>query len=300
MDIFLRSVGFTRTKFFEKINQIKNEIIESPDKRVIFGCGEDGTYVEYYKTYGEGIGILLRGTMDEGENVQIESCEAFAIADENAAVNKFIVEFVKNQPVIVFEDVGTGNELVFSLQNKIDYFRDEQGFIDFGRSVVFSRAQGIEKRKVNYCAMSVYGSVILPVYKDKQEDSEQLEDESFYKSLVLRFKEGDDEAEEMLKLYAEETSYVINERLQEEDLLSVVEGYFLPMEDNETDYSVLGEIVAISRTFNEFTGDEVVKLTLNVTGSRIQLIINSRDLTGYPMLGMRFMGTCHLRGSVVL
>ena len=299
MDIFLRSIGFTRTKFFERIGRIKKEVVENPDKRVIFGCGEEGTYVEYYKMYGEGIGILVRGIMDDDENVTVESCEAFAVSDEDMAVNKFIVEFVKNQPVIVFEDVGTGNELVFSLQNKIDYFRDEQGFIDFGRSVLYTHERGIEKRKVNFCAMSVYGSIILPVYKD-EEDNEFFEDESFYKSLVLRFKEGDDEAEEMLKMYAEETSFVISERLQEEDLLSVVEGYFLPMEDNETDYSVLGEITAISKTYNEITGEEVVKLTLNITGSRIQLFINSRDLTGYPMIGMRFMGTCHLRGSVVL
>ena len=300
MDIFLRSIGFTRTKFFEKLGQIKKEVVEAPDKRVIFGCGEDGTYVEYYKMYGDGIGVLVRGVMDDDENVAIESCEAFAVSDEDTAVNKFIVEFVKSQPVIVFEDVGTGNELVFSLQNKIDYFRDEQGFIDFGRSVLFTQAQGIEKRKVNFCAMSVYGSIILPVYKDDQEDDEFLEVEAFYNNLVLRFKEGDDEAEEMLKLYAEETSGVISERLQEEDLLSVVEGYFLPMEGNETDYSVLGEITELSRIYNEFTGEEVVKLTLDITGSCIQLFINSRDLTGYPMPGMRFMGTCHLRGSVVL
>jgi len=300
VDIFLRSVGFTRTKFFEKIDQIKKEVIEAPDKRVIFGCGEEGTYVEYYKMYGEGIGVLVRGIMDDDENVTVESCEAFATMEEDIAVNKFIVEFVNNQPVIVFEDIGTGNELVFSLQNKIDYFRDEQGFIDFGRSVLFTQERGIEKRKVNFCAMSVYGAIILPVYKDIQEDVEFSEDEAYYKSLVLRFKEGDDEAEEMLKIYAEETSYVISERLKDEDLLSVVEGYFLPMEDNETDYSVLGEIVALDRTFNEATGEEVIKLTLDITGSCIQLLINSRDLTGYPMLGMRFMGTCHLRGSVVI
>ncbi|MDL2248625.1 DUF3881 family protein [Tyzzerella sp. OttesenSCG-928-J15] len=300
MDVFMRSVGFTRKKFFDDLGQIKKEIIENPDKRVIFGCSEEGTYIEYYKFFGEGIGILARGIMDENENVTIESCEALAVSDYDTAVNKFVVEFVKNQPVIVFEDIGTGNELVFALQNKIDYFRDEMDFVNFGRSVEYSKERGIIKREVNFTAMSVYGSIILPVYKEAEPDEEYIDEEAYYKSLVLRFREGDNEAEELLKIYAEETYNVLGERLQEEDLLSVVEGYFLPMEDDETDYSILGEIVGVSRVFNDYTGDEIIKLSLNITGSIIQLVINSRDLTGYPMIGMRFMGTCRMRGSVIV
>jgi hypothetical protein len=231
--------------------------------------------------------------------VTIESCEAFALCDEDMSVNKYIVEFAQNQPLIVFEDVGTGNELVFALQNKIDYLRDERRFIDYGRSVNYSREFGIVKRKVNFAALSVYGSVILPVHKGCTCDGAGF-DEGSCKPSVIRFGENDDGDLTLLQTYSEELLKDISDRLSEEDLLSVIEGFFLPMEENETDYSILGEIEAVECIENELTEEEVLRLSLKITGTQLQLLINKRDLVGYPSPGMRFMGTCRLRGSVII
>lgn len=298
MDVFLRSVGFSRAKFFENIEQIKKDLAETPDKKVVFDCGVPGVFVECYKIYGDGIGILARGVVDSDDNISIDSCEAFALCRDNLMVNRYIVEFAENQPLIVFEDVGTGNELVFALQNRIDYLKDEQKFIDHGRSVTYSREMGIMKREVNYAAFSVFGSVILPVYKGDSDRTPTYED-SNVSPQILRFGEGDDEMN-MLQTYAEDMAHDISDRLLEEDVLSVVEGFFLPMEENETDYSVLGEIESVDRVLNELTKENIIRLSLNITGTKMQLLINKRDLTGYPQPGMRFLGTCRLRGGVII
>ena len=293
MDVFMRSVGFTRDRFFESINRIKKELEETPDKKVVFDCGDLGLFVECYKMYGDGIGVLARGTMEIDGKMEIDSCEAFAFCNDDFAVNKYIVEFSENQPLIVFEDVGTGNELVFALQNRIDYLRDEQKFINHGRSVTYSRETGIIKRLVNYAAFSIYGSIILPVHKHGEEGESYEDIDVEAESLCS----CEDALPFDMNAVLDED---IQERLLEEDVLSVVEGFFLPMEDSETDYSVLGEIEAVDEIVNTLTAETVVRLSLNITGTRMQLLINSLDLMGYPQVGMRFLGTCRLRGGVVI
>ena len=295
MDVFMRSVGFSRASFFNNINQIKEELAQTPDKKVVFDCGALGMFVECYKMYGDGIGILARGTLDDGDNLTIESCEAFALCPADFIVNKYIVEFAENQPLIVFEDVGTGNELVFALQNRIDYLRDEQYFINHGRSVTYSKESGITKRLVNYAAFSVYGSVILPVHKCADEGFSNYEDIQIEPAPMCFCDDFDEDWD-----YDDAIDIDISERLLEEDVLSIVEGFFLPMEDNETDYSVLGDIEAVDEIINSLTNEKIIRLSLNITGTKMQLLINRMDLTGHPQPGMRFLGTCRLRGGVVI
>ncbi|MDR2899158.1 MAG: DUF3881 family protein [Clostridiales bacterium] len=300
MDSFLRVIGFSKIRTGNRYSDIQNDVIHNPDKRIIFS-GDDGTVVvEYHKMYGDNLGIVLRGLIDERENIIVQSCEAFAGSDTDAYVNKYIVEYSNDEPVIVFEDIDTGNELVFELLNRVDLLKGEKHFIDYGRSVHFSKALGIIRRKVNYSGLSLHGKVILPVCKEAESYDEKLEEESFFNNLVLRFNEGDDDAGEMLKLYAEETTNVLRERLMEEDFLSIVEGYFLPMDYNESEYSILGDITHVGYSVNSVTKERVVKLTVNTTGTDIQIFINRKDLLGIPIKGMRFMGTCRLRGHVII
>ena len=298
MDVFMRSVGFTRESFFENINRIKRELVEAPDKKVVFDCGALGLFVEFYKMYGDRIGILARGTIAGDDSVNIDSCEAFALCETDFSVNKYIVEFAENQPLIVFEDVGTGNELVFALQNRIDYLKDEKKFINHGRSVTYSRDMGIIKRLVNYAAFSVYGSVILHVHK--ADDNFSSYDNIYVESEALCSCNEVDEFGTFGRDDRQSFDIDIHERLLEEDILSVVEGFFLPMEETETDYSVLGEIEAVDELVNSLTAEEVIRLSLNITGTKMQLLINRLDLMGHPQPGMRFLGTCRLRGGVII
>ena len=295
----MRSVGFTRAKFYEHIGFLKKDIAENPDKKVVFSYEDGGLFVELYKLYGNGIGLLARGLMDDNENIKIESFEAFALYEKDLSVNKYVVEFADNLPLIVFEDIGTGNELVFALQNRIDFFKDEQRFINHGRSVIFSKDEGIVKRRVNFTAFSSYGQVILPVHKPSKmvvsKDGEPSE-----KAASVKFDASDEFSIELMKKYIDQASGDADSRLLSEDLFSVIEGFFLPMEMNDTEYSMLGEIEAVEEVINPITDEIITRLSLNITGTKLMLIINKRDLIGYPMAGMRFMGTCRMRGIVLI
>lgn len=303
MDPYLQAIGFNKRglnflKRNEMLRELKREILENPDKRRIYGFGEDFVNLEYEKMFDKNLGIILRGRMDDDERVTVDEIEAIAFSDFDSVSNNFLVEFSKGEPVIVFEEEETGNELVFSLQNRIDFYKDERYFIDYGRSVNFSRKEGIIKRKVNFAALSTYGTVVLPVEKDEEFIEERKNEESYYRGLVFKFKEGDTEAGEILRYYAEETSDIIRQRLLEEDFLSVVEGYFMPVDDGDADYSILGDITDIDEIENSFTHEKVYKLTLNITGTEVQLFINKKAIQGLPIKGMRFMGNCRLKGHV--
>ena len=299
MDPYLRAVGFTRTRLNAVKKQLRKEVTEAPDIRRIYGTGEKETEVEYIKLYGKNIGIILRGHLKEDtEDIETDSIEAFAVADFDSVTNKYLVEYYKGSPVIVFEDENTGNELVFALQNRLDFYKDEQSFIDYGRSVEYSREKGLIKRQVNFAGFSLYGTIILPVEKDELSDFLREEDENYHKGLIFKYKNGDREAEELLKDYEEETSSIIRQRLMEEDFLSVIEGYVLPMDDTDADYSILGDIADSELIENSLTKEKIYKLLINATGTKIQLFINKKDLLGIPMKGMRFMGNCRLSGSI--
>ena len=57
---------------------------------------------------------------------------------------------------------------------------------------------------------------------------------------------------------AEETAEIIEERLQYEDFLSVVEGYFIPIEYLDATYSILGTIKEVEAIVNNQTQEKYI------------------------------------------
>lgn len=292
MDMYLRAVGFSHIDKRDFLSLTKN-FSETPDKRHILGLDDDKVYVEYYKTYGKGIGLIGRGNIDIKDKVCIDNFEPYVYSDWNIQVKEYFVEYIDETPVIIFEDSEWESDLVFQLQNTISFKKDEQAFISYG-------VDGQKHKKLNVAGLSLYGTVILPISKDIMSEELQQEESKYYKNLIVNSKSGDEEAIELLTLYEQHSSDMIRERLKEEDFLSVVEGYFLPSEEDALSYSILGNIEAVDRVINSVTKEDIYKLTMSITGIKIQIFINEKDITGLPMEGMRFMGMCKLQGKVII
>ena len=85
----------------------------------------------------------------------------------------------------------------------------------------------------------------------------------------------------------------------EEDFLSIMSGYFVPTTLVDATYAILGEITDIQNRKNTQTGEESYLFTLDVNDMPLEVLINKANLVGYPSIGMRFMGTCWLQGTIV-
>lgn len=292
MDIYLRAVGFS---YIDKkvMDTLIQTIAENPDKRYILGLDYDKVYIEYYKIFGNSIGLIGRGTLDQNEVVSIDTCEPYVNSDWDTNINSYTIEYIDETPIIIFQDESSENELVFQLQNTIDIMKDEKKFASYGMDIK-------KQKKVNIAGLSLYGTIVLPVLKDSFEEELQREETKYYKNLVIKSREGDQEAAELLTLYQQQNTDIISERLQQEDFLSVVEGYFVQSDEDELSYSVLGNIEKVNLTINPFTEEEVYKLDMDITGIKVQIYINKFDVTGLPIKGMRFMGMCKLQGKVII
>jgi hypothetical protein len=90
----------------------------------------------------------------------------------------------------------------------------------------------------------------------------------------------------------------ISRRIQDEDVFSLVDSYFMPYGVECDQYSVLGEIVAIRETTNQLTKEKIYILTIFCNELTFDVCINIIDLFGEPQVGRRFKGIIWLQGFI--
>jgi len=255
----------------------------TPDTYNAHSRDNDKIYVEFDKVFGQGLGVRLRYALNGSEEmVGYEYQPYYAGGTPKGYVN-IEVQSVDGEHIVIAEDMDNGNELVFSLQNPMEYTD--------GISV-------IDRGTIKLAGLSCDATIILPVAKDDLSEELRREEERERREQLLKARQGDTKAIEDLELAEEETSSIIQERLENEDFLTVVEGFFMPSEDDDTQYCILGDITSVTRRTNTLTGESLYILSLNVTGSPIDICVNAEDVAGEPSIGMRFMGTCWLQGCL--
>lgn len=281
MDIFFRAVGFSN---LDDINELMETLHNSPDKRSIIGISYDETYIEHYKDLGMGLGITLCGTICKDQKLKLKHILPTVNSDIVTPIKQYSVE--DNEFTTVSYLDNNVNEILFILQSGIDFISDKTGFIKYGHDIS-------KEKKVNVAALSIWGTIILPIANNKNNN------ESHARHGSLRIKSKNSSKSENT-IYTKESIKVISTRLHEEDLLSIVDSYFLPIEDGEQYcYDILGYITAVKIIKNFETWEDVYKITVVSVGVTQQIFINKYDVLGTPMVGMRFMGTCKLHGDIL-
>ncbi len=281
MNPYFRAVGFSSNN----LKPFMQDVAHTPDASFCLGRGTQDIQVECFKAYGDGFGLLARGTMDQEENIHMTFCQPYCTSGFDLPCAYVEVEALGEDHLVVTQDMESGNEFVFLLQNTLDYC---------------DKAKKLHKvNQVNVSGLSLNGTVLLPVYRDAYSEEMRREENDFYREMMSRARTGDVNAQELLDIQESETAEMMYLRLKEEDFLSVVEGFFVPLDDDETSYTLLGDILETHKCENRLTKEVIHRLVLDVTGTRLTLFINARDITGVPQTGMRFMGRCKLYGQLV-
>ena len=147
-------------------------------------------------------------------------------------------------------------------------------------------------------ALSTEGKILLPINKDehKQKLTEQTMNER--NGLIAAARKGDEDAIENLTLEDIDTYSLLSRRVQHEDILSIVDSYFMPYGIESDQYSILGEIMDCRLLQNSYTEENVYAIDIKCNDVEFPICINQKDLIGEPAVGRRFKGNIWLQGSI--
>ncbi len=289
----MKAIGFSTIKGKQSWDDLVADVLSEPSRTFMRKYDEDKVLMEYYKEYSDHVYLLVRVALGEGANekpkpkIYIEECEPYVEAKYDLEIQDLDIEETEDEFVFyaVCEDVGTGMQIVFWLQNVIEYL-DAMEFDD------------IDYNGINIVGLGSEGTIVLPIEKGEDDEEYENTEREYLRAILQRAKAGDREAIDMLETEEEQLDEQLKERLRREDFLTVMDGYFLPATNIEATYAVLGTIKEFEMRQNSKTNEKMYWMYVDVNGMLIEIIINKQDLVGEPFIGMRFMGTCWIQGTV--
>lgn len=286
---YMRAIGFSELKSRKRLQELLTDVIMNADSRQMTTNSEDIFIGDFCKNFADNLGIAVCGEFDEEERFTYEYYYPYLDSEGITSYEDVSVErhAEKNSYAGVCDDLKLGISLIFYLKNKIPYIR--------------AQALGqlpIRGTTLTLSALSIGGSVMLPILKDEI-DIEKGRQASVNRSeLMAAARQGDEDAIETLTLEDMDMYTTISRRIQQEDVFTLVDTYFMPYGVECDQYSILGEIVAIRETKNRLTEEEIYILTVCSNDLTFDVAINKLDLYGEPQVGRRFKGTIWLQGHI--
>ena len=290
MHQFLGSIGFSKYKKSDDVEQLINEVIANPDHTVIYDR-EDGTkFAELSTEFSEYMGIAVRGEINEKNQFRMEYYFPYFCGSHMTTKEKIEIERHSDKESFagVCEDFRTGFTLIFFLQNVIEYFK-----------AVEVLPAGYETR-TSLSGLSSYGTIILPIVKetpvkDLGNNNKPKKDRL---SLIEAARAGDEEAMESLTLDDIDKYTMIAKRINTEDVLSIVKSSFMPYGIESDQYAIIGEIMDYHFVQNKKTEEEICILTLNCNDMILDVCVNKENMLGEPAIGRRYKGVIWLQGGI--
>ncbi|TCT12264.1 uncharacterized protein DUF3881 [Natranaerovirga pectinivora] len=284
---YLSSIGFKSLKNKKSYSKLVDLAILEPTEKYISNFGKDTIKMEVIKKVGNRINIMIRGEIDESEDNIIDLVIPYYISKYMIDTSEIDIEKLndKEEYYVTCEETNTGIPITFYLQNVVDYLDVEN-------------KKNIYIEGINLSGFCEDGYILLPIEKDEIEELLDEEEEEFRMELLKAARDGDEEAIELLALEEEETNEIIEDRIKNEDLLSIIDGYFMPYGIKGDEYSILATIKEIEIVKNDVTGEEVYLLGIKCIGLKMEVCINKEQLVGEPAIGRRFKGIVWLQGIV--
>ena len=287
---FLRAIGFSNIKK-KDLNIILEEIIEHPEIMRVTKDSDGNEFAEISKSFGNGVGIMLRGSYDENDNFQMNYYVPYATAENISTQEQIDIEkhAEKESYAGVCDEVRLGVTLIFYLQNVADFLSEHRS------NIHVKNLYG-----ATLSALSVEGKILLPIQQkvlEKQLASNKQEKRA---RLIAEAREGNEEAIENLSIEDLDTYSQISKRIRKEDVFSIVNTSFMPYGIESDQYSILGEIKYIEEIINPISNEKLYALEVECNDLLFKVTINQEDLLGEPAVGRRFKGNVWMQGAVCL
>lgn len=289
MHKFLRSIGFSGIKTNKELNKLLNLTTSLADTKMYAENGEDIVAAEYYKEFGENMGLIVRGEYDENNDFQssyyFPVLKGYGITStEDISIER---QAEKEAYAGVCDDVKVGVTLIFYLQNMIPYIKYKN-----------TNMLPIRGTTLTLSALASQGTIMMPIVKNESDVARGKQVASNRNRLIAQARSGDESAMESLTLEDMDTYTHISKKLRTEDVFTIVDTFFMPYGVECDQYSIMGEIQAVRTVINPYTEEKVYQMTLLCNELQFDVCINAEDLLGEPMEGRRFKGLVWMQGYI--
>lgn len=289
MHEYLGAIGFSELKTRKQLKNLLADVQESYDYEEVRASVEDVDFCEYRKEYGENIGIsIFGGLYDYGEFEKEYYIPYFygkgITSYADVAVKKHME---KEQYVGICEEPKIGINLIFHLQNIMEY-KQKTMFGNIKKNSATITLSGLANE----------GMILFPIQKTEVEEKSGMEESRNRMLLLSAARDGDKKAIETLTMENMNLYSQVTERLATEDVLSLVDTYFMPYGIECDCYSILGIITNIQETVNDLTEEEIYIFTLDVNELEFDVCIPKHKVFGEPTVGRRFKGNIWLQGRI--
>lgn len=287
MHSFLRSVGFSQIGNKKEIRALIQDIIKNPDCKMISEDAQGNVFAELSKEYGEYIGISVRGEYIDDETFEPDYFYPYFHGSGITTVEKVEVEkhTDKDSYAGVCDEMRIGVTLIFYLQNVMEYLNKEK-----------NRKIKQINTTTTLSALSNFGKILLPIQKnDEKSQGRSIKERS---ALIAAARDGDEDAIESLTLEDIDTYSMISRRIMNEDILTIVNSYFMPNGVECDLYNILGEIKDVYSVENHKSHEKMYILTIDCNDMIFDVCINCMDLMGEPAIGRRFKGNIWMQGTI--
>lgn len=235
------------------------------------------------------MGISVRGEYDENGQFHVGYYFPYFKAKNPTLKDEVTIEKQSDRDAYagICDNVKVGVSLIFQLLNMADFI----DYTEFHKGSLFYAPMYLT-------GLSVSGKVILPLMKT-EEDVRRRRDESINRDrMIAAAREGDQDAIESLTLEDIDLYATISRRSKKEDVLTIVESYFMPYGIAYDQYSIMGDILSVETVKNSLTEESIYILSLECNNLIFDICINKEDLLGEPLPGRRFRGNVWMQGTV--
>ncbi len=297
MHKYMRAIGFGKLTDRKELQRLITDVIIGGTERAYTSNGNDTLLAEFCKDFAENtingtgasIGIAVCGEFDADDKFTYDYYFPYLRGTCISSEEDITVERHSSQESYagVCDDLRVGVSLIFYLQNMIPYIKAKN-----------SNILPVRGTTLTLSALSIEGRIMMPINKSEN-DLKRNRQVSINRSQLLNAaRRGDENAIESLTLDDMDTYTAISKRIQNEDVFSLVDTYFMPYGVECDQYSVLGEIMELNTVKNKITDEEIYMMTINCNDLTFDLCINKMDLFGEPCVGRRFKGVIWMQGYI--
>lgn len=288
MHTYLESVGFSSIKGNREMQQLIRDVVIHFDEKNIFTTKDDRTYGEFMKDYAPDMGLRVCGEFDEDGDFHPEY--SFPYFDGAAVSLIQPVDFEKHAGEESYagacDDPRIGATLIFYLNNMGEMKEADR----MGLSLQ-------DKMPVRLSALAKTGTILLPVMKSAHDEEVHQKKQQQYFHLLSEAQGGDESAIEALTTEEMKDYNIVTQRMEKEDLLSIIDSSFVPYGIECDQYSIVGNIVACEKVKNIRTNEWVWQMQIEACDVYLDVCINANRLEGEPTVGRRFSGLIWLQGN---
>ena len=285
----MRAIGFSELKDRKELENLIKICAQDANNRSYTSNGDNSMLAIFSKDFAPGMGVAVCGEYDEVNNFSYDYCFPYLTGEGVTSYEDITIErhAEKESYAGICDDIKVGVSLIFYLQNMIPYVK-----------VMNSDKLPVKGTSLTLSGLSCQGTIMMPIIKNEKEKSRVRKASDSRNQLIEAARKGDEDAIESLTLEDMDTYTAISKKIQQEDVFSIVDTYFMPYGVECDQYSVLGEILNCNMVENEITKEEIYKLTILCNELTFDVCINKIDMFGEPKEGRRFKGIIWLQGFI--